>query len=391
MRPRALATFKLPHPRGQALVETAILLPILLILLLGAIDFGRLFFGYVNLHQAVRIGANFAATHPNMDVDDRLRYEELINNDIGELNCQLDAPIPNPSYTDRDGTPVAVPVLGDYANLTLECDFSPVTPLGDVFFGDPIAMAASSTFPIRLGCVNCPDPPPAEPPPTPLQCRLVPDVTGYSVAGARLAWQSAGFDVSHFVPVTGQDTETVESYIVIEDDPLSTCEFPTEAIFSSDMVVTTADVDPETPPTCLTVPNMIGMELGDARDAWTDAEFTGTMTADGGDPAAPNQSRVVVEQTTDPASEAGVECRDPATTVNVVTGDAWPTPPIAPCKVPSMINLTRPQGQAEWVNKGFSAANFSPSNGNFTIRSQTLTGSTYVPCTAVVSVSASAN
>ena len=77
-------------------------LPILLILLLGAIDFGRLFFGWTNLHQAVRIGANYAATHADMTADERLRYEELINGDIGELNCDLDTPIPNPTYTTSD-------------------------------------------------------------------------------------------------------------------------------------------------------------------------------------------------------------------------------------------------------------------------------------------------
>src|SRR5687767_3674896 len=114
---------------GQALVETALLLPILLILLLGAIDFGRLFFDWINLQQAARIGSNFAATHPDMDTDERDRYEELIAGDLVD-RCEPD-PIPNPTYTTPDGAPVADPVLGDFASLTLTCDFSPVTPLGD--------------------------------------------------------------------------------------------------------------------------------------------------------------------------------------------------------------------------------------------------------------------
>src|SRR4026209_988558 len=102
-----------PSSRGQALVETALLLPIILILLLGAIDFGRLFFGWTSLHQAVRIGANFAATHADMTADERLRYEDLINGDLAELNCELDTPIPNPTYTTSAGAPVADPGLGD--------------------------------------------------------------------------------------------------------------------------------------------------------------------------------------------------------------------------------------------------------------------------------------
>src|SRR3989337_47922 len=78
--------------RGQALVETALLIPILLILLLGAIDFGRLFFGWVNLHQAARIGANFASTHPSTatDADDQDDLVQLIQGDAAALNCDAD-------------------------------------------------------------------------------------------------------------------------------------------------------------------------------------------------------------------------------------------------------------------------------------------------------------
>ena len=57
---------KLPHfrrhreqrTRGQALVEMAVMLPILLLLLLLAIDVGRVFFGWVALNNAARIAAN---------------------------------------------------------------------------------------------------------------------------------------------------------------------------------------------------------------------------------------------------------------------------------------------------------------------------------------------
>jgi hypothetical protein len=376
--------------RGQALVETALLLPILLILLLGAIDFGRLFFGWTNLHQAVRIGANYAASHADMTADEQLRYDELINGDLAELNCSLDLPILPPTYTTSDGAPVADPAVGDFANVTLGCDFSPITPLGAIFFGDPIAMSATSTFPIREGCVNCPEPPPAEPPPVPLQCRPVPNVTDLSVAGARLAWAAAGFDPGKFVPATGQDYGTVASFVVTEDDPLSNCAFPTLAVFSSTIVVTITPPDPETPPTCITVPNLLGTLVGDADDAWIDAGFTGDLTADGGDPSIPAPNRVIVDQVTVPASDVGVDCLDPASTVNVVTGAALPVPPPLPCRVPNMINLKRDEGEAAWILQGFADANFDPQTGRFTIKSQSVVGGTYLPCTASVSVSASA-
>lgn len=379
------------HSVGQALVETAILLPVLLILLLGAIDFGRAFFGWVNLHQAVRIGANYAATHPNMDATERDRYEALVEGDLIDLNCAIDSIIPNPTYTTPDGTPIAAPGLGDYATLTLHCDFSPITPLADVFFGEPIAMSATSTFPIREGCINCPEVDPVDPPAAPLQCRLVPELEDMSVAGARLAWASAGFDPDEFAPLTGQDTETVQSAVVTEDDPLSSCDFPTYAIFSSSVLVTT--VPPaSTDPACRTVPNLIGISLEDALDAWTDAEFTGPFTVGDLDPTTADPASVVTQQDTVPPSAAGVACIDPATPVDVEVGAPWPAAPPAPCKVPNMINLFRVEGAAAWVDPGgFDPANFSPSTGTFKIRSQSLVGGTYVPCEASIVVGDKAN
>lgn len=47
--------------RGQAMVETAIVLPLLLIVLLGLIQFGLLFRDYLALVDAVRAGARTAA------------------------------------------------------------------------------------------------------------------------------------------------------------------------------------------------------------------------------------------------------------------------------------------------------------------------------------------
>jgi Flp pilus assembly protein TadG len=42
---------------GQALVELALVLPILLVIALGAIDFGRAFFAYTTIVNAAREGA----------------------------------------------------------------------------------------------------------------------------------------------------------------------------------------------------------------------------------------------------------------------------------------------------------------------------------------------
>src|SRR6185503_19733408 len=49
--------------RGQSVVEFALIVPVLLLLMLVAIDFGRIYLGWVNLQQMSRIAANDAADH----------------------------------------------------------------------------------------------------------------------------------------------------------------------------------------------------------------------------------------------------------------------------------------------------------------------------------------
>lgn len=54
--------------KGQSLVEFALILPILLILVLGAMDIGRLFFTKMVITNAAREGANHLAYHSG-DID----------------------------------------------------------------------------------------------------------------------------------------------------------------------------------------------------------------------------------------------------------------------------------------------------------------------------------
>ena len=50
--------------RGQSLVELAITVPLLLMILLGTVDVGRMFFGYIQLRNAAFEGARYAMTVP---------------------------------------------------------------------------------------------------------------------------------------------------------------------------------------------------------------------------------------------------------------------------------------------------------------------------------------
>jgi TadE-like protein len=64
---------KLQKERGAAAVEMAIVLPLLLMLLLGIIEFGRVFNVQISLSQAAREGARHAAVHfddADLDVEE---------------------------------------------------------------------------------------------------------------------------------------------------------------------------------------------------------------------------------------------------------------------------------------------------------------------------------
>jgi len=53
-----------PAPRGQSLIEFALASPVLLLLLLGTIDLGRMYADYVGLKNAARDGAGYGILKP---------------------------------------------------------------------------------------------------------------------------------------------------------------------------------------------------------------------------------------------------------------------------------------------------------------------------------------
>ena len=65
--------------RGQSLVETAIVVPILLLLLAAVIDFGRVFDAYIVLTNAAREGARFGSVNPSMS---DAHVKDLVVNDV---------------------------------------------------------------------------------------------------------------------------------------------------------------------------------------------------------------------------------------------------------------------------------------------------------------------
>lgn len=359
-------------------MEFALTLPVLLLLLLIAIDFGRTFLGWVALNNAVRVGANYAAAHPD-DWDQGTTYEDLMAANVDAINCE---------QTNAGNPPVFGPTKepGELVRVNLDCEFTIATPVVGAVLGNTVTVSSSAAFPISSGCLTaCPTGPPAPPPPPPPNnCRTVPDVVGLSVAGARAAWVAAGFQESEFFPPSGpDDTRTVADRTVTEPPNDEGCVTP-ERFYASSMTVDLEPlVTPKPTPTCLYVPNMRGVSVAEARAAWTAAGFTGAFLPTG------NDSRVVIEQVTNPASDPG-DCLEPNATVTVSHGPPLPAPPPAPCRVPSFVNTSSATATGRWTDAGFDAANISfkpPSRNAYVIQSQTLVGGTFIGCDSAIEVS----
>lgn len=107
--------------RGQSLAELAVLLPLLLIIVLGNIDLGRVFFAYISVTNAARNGARFAAAGPESP-DNMTGIREAALEDTDDL---LDTSPTNPDVAVTTGNDS----LGrTYAEVTVSYDFNSIFP-----------------------------------------------------------------------------------------------------------------------------------------------------------------------------------------------------------------------------------------------------------------------
>lgn len=65
MRDRGRSSSPKTAPRGQSMVELALLLPVIALILVGTVDLGRVFFAYTRLTNAVKEGALYGSYTPN--------------------------------------------------------------------------------------------------------------------------------------------------------------------------------------------------------------------------------------------------------------------------------------------------------------------------------------
>lgn len=205
---------RLSDSRGQGLVEFALIVPVILLILLFAIDLGRAYYSWVILQNASRIGANYAALNPAGweppgSSAIQAEYSALVSGDWGTIDCPSPAAPAFRDGTDTSSTgqtPDTSYNVGDSVNVSLTCPFRPITPVISAIVGDTVQLGASSEFRIRSGNIagltyQARIPPPAV-------CIVVPNLVGRTVQEARDEWEGAGF-TGPFDPATGSNNEDV--------------------------------------------------------------------------------------------------------------------------------------------------------------------------------------
>ena len=113
--------------RGQSLLEFALVLPVLLIVLAGVLDLGRLYFAYVAVTDAAGEGAAYAAIHPDDTAEIIARAQEATGGMV-EIDEDMVTIVDNPS-----GLSQAISVEVSY-------EFTLATPLIGTILPDGVIM-----------------------------------------------------------------------------------------------------------------------------------------------------------------------------------------------------------------------------------------------------------
>ena len=119
MRRRVMSTFR--SGRGQSLAEFALILPVLMIIVLGTVDLGRVFFAYISVTNAARNGAQYAASDSE-NVADVTGIRDAALADTGQL---LNTSAANPDVAIATGDDSQGHL---YAEVTVSYDFSTLFP-----------------------------------------------------------------------------------------------------------------------------------------------------------------------------------------------------------------------------------------------------------------------
>jgi Flp pilus assembly protein TadG len=110
---------------GQAAAEFALVIPFLALLVMGAVDFARVFYSYQAIINAAREGARYCALNPGNAAGTRTRVQGELAGKVPLTAAQIAAITCPSAQPDQELT------------VRVSATFQPITPLIDRFFKDP--------------------------------------------------------------------------------------------------------------------------------------------------------------------------------------------------------------------------------------------------------------
>jgi PKD repeat protein len=390
--------------RGQSVVEFALVVPVLLLLTLTAIDFGRVFLGWVNLQQMTRIAANQAAEHASAwanpgDPVERNKYQQKVKNDARLINCTLPNPLPDPVLS--GGTQLGAPVTVGFS-----CRFNLLTPVIANVLGGTILVSAETTYPVKEGIVATVPGGGAPIVPVPDAKFVGSPQTGWSNLVVTFSNDSTGAPTSQQwnfnVAPTGTGSGSVNPQNSLSAGPQTvtytctgtpgqTCTWGvalqvgnaggTDTETKPDYITVTVPPAPPDPIAEFTATPRSGVEpqtvnfsfvqLRTPPIAYTSYEWdldgNGSFEATG-----QNVSRTYPN---DGVFDISLRVTTSTGATNTLTKKAYIVITNKVCIVPDFGNQKKNQAQGLWAGAGFTTqVQFAPGQGNYTINNQTLTG-----------------
>ncbi len=124
--------------RGQGMVEFALLLPVLLLLVVGVINFAFIFHTYIQVVNAAGVGATYAATS-SITANDQTGLSAAALADSANWHCVQPTAI--------GASPVGDPYGYQRVSVTVTCQVSNLIILPDGF--GPVQVSATATRRVR--------------------------------------------------------------------------------------------------------------------------------------------------------------------------------------------------------------------------------------------------
>lgn len=128
--------------RGQALVEFALVFPVLILVLVAVFDVGRLVFAYNDITNATRTGTRVAIVDQTANRAENAVIDQATS--LGLTSADVDV-----QYLEADLSGACSPLqLGCVADISASFAWQPITPIIGSIIG-PITVTAESRMPIE--------------------------------------------------------------------------------------------------------------------------------------------------------------------------------------------------------------------------------------------------